>query len=179
VSEFFESYPWVLPGSALALLVSLLAARRLGAWLGVTRPVAGLMMLNVGVMLAATLTPPACGCPMEVVAVHGCGMSRIGLAPLSEVLALGVVTGNVIALIPLGFTIALVPRPRRRAAALALAIALPFAIELTQLVVVPLGRACEAGDVVDNLTGLVIGLVAGLLAPRLITGLRKWTSTTP
>ena len=73
--------------------------------------------------------------------------------------------------IPLGFAIAMVPRSRRKAAVLAAAVALPFVIEATQLVVTPLGRACQSADVVDNLTGLVLGLVAGAvvawLAPAL------------
>ena len=50
---------------------------------------------------------------------------------------------------------------------LAVALALPFAIEATQLVVIPLGRACQGADVIDNLTGLVIGLMAGAVLGRL------------
>ncbi len=44
------------------------------------------------------------------------------------------------------------------------AIALPFAIETIQLLLPVLDRACESADVVDNLTGLVIGLGGGVVA---------------
>ncbi len=69
--------------------------------------------------------------------------------------------------IPLGFAIALVPRSCRKAVVLAAAVALPFVIETTQLVVVALDRACQSADVVDNLTGLLVGLVAGAVVARL------------
>jgi hypothetical protein len=46
-------------------------------------------------------------------------------------------------------------------------VALPFAIEGFQLVVTPLGRACQSADMVDNLTGLVLGLGAGWVAGTL------------
>jgi glycopeptide antibiotics resistance protein len=66
--------------------------------------------------------------------------------------------------IPLGVTIALVPRSRRKVVVLIAAIALPFAIETAQLLLPVLDRACESADVVDNLTGLVVGLGGGVVA---------------
>ena len=50
------------------------------------------------------------------------------------------------------------------------AIVLPFAIETTQQLVLWLDRACESADVVDNLTGLAIGLAGGVVVRRLIDG---------
>jgi len=50
------------------------------------------------------------------------------------------------------------------------AIALSFAIETTQLLVLWLDRACQSADVVDNLTGLAIGLAGGIVARRLAAG---------
>ena len=47
---------------------------------------------------------------------------------------------------------------------------MPFLIEAVQLVATPLGRVCQSGDVVDNLTGLVIGLVAAAAYLRLRRG---------
>ena len=38
---------------------------------------------------------------------------------------------------------------------------LPLTIESIQLAATPLGRACQGGDVVDNLLGLALGLAAG------------------
>ena len=69
--------------------------------------------------------------------------------------------------IPLGATIGLLPGSRRKAAIVIAAIALPFAIETTQLLAPALDRACESADVVDNLSGLAIGLVGGVVAGRL------------
>ncbi len=54
-------------------------------------------------------------------------------------------------------------RRQHRAALAAAAAVLPVAIEVTQAVVVPLGRACQGGDVFDNLAGLVAGLALGLV----------------
>ena len=48
---------------------------------------------------------------------------------------------------------------------------LPFAIETIQLLATGLGRACQSSDVADNLTGLAIGLVIGVVARRLSGGL--------
>ena len=47
---------------------------------------------------------------------------------------------------------------------------LPASIELIQLLVPPLGRECQSADVIDNLTGLVVGLAAGVVA-RLLAGM--------
>jgi NhaP-type Na+/H+ or K+/H+ antiporter len=48
------------------------------------------------------------------------------------------------------------------------AVILPFAIEMIQLLATGLGRACQTSDVADNLTGLAIGLVVGVVARRLM-----------
>ena len=164
VIPFAESYPWLLPGAILALVAGIVASRPLARWLGVTRLVAGVMIVTVGVILAATLTPPGCTCASGLVAGRSCDLSRIGFPTPAELFAPTDVLGNVIGFIPLGFAIALVPRSRRKVAVLAAAIALPFAIEAIQLVVIPLGRACQSGDVIDNLTGLFLGLAAGTVA---------------
>ena len=75
---------------------------------------------------------------------------------------------NVLLFMPLGVSIAFMPRSRLKVAVLVAAIALPFAIETTQLLLPILDRGCQSADVIDNLTGLVLGLaggsVAGLLA---------------
>jgi glycopeptide antibiotics resistance protein len=66
--------------------------------------------------------------------------------------------------VPLGVMISLVPRSRRKAAIVVAAIALPFAIETTQMLLPVLDRACESADVIDNLTGLVLGFAGGSVA---------------
>jgi VanZ family protein len=71
--------------------------------------------------------------------------------------------------------IGLFPRSRRTAAVVIAAIALPFAIETIQLLLPVLDRACESADVVDNLTGLVLGLGGGVVAARLGRSLARRT----
>jgi glycopeptide antibiotics resistance protein len=83
---------------------------------------------------------------------------------MDELRTNGDALGNILMFIPLGVTISLVPGSRRKAAIVVAAIALPFAIETIQLLLPALDRACESADVVDNLTGLVIGLGGGSVA---------------
>ena len=47
------------------------------------------------------------------------------------------------------------------------AILLPIVIETIQAVVPALGRVCQSGDVVDNWTGLALGLAIGATAHAL------------
>jgi glycopeptide antibiotics resistance protein len=156
--------PWFLPGAAIALLVSLAVSGAVCRALRVRRPVAWAMVLSLGVILAATMTPQWEALAFGAQGPSSCDFSRIGLAPLSELLRFGDTSGNVLMFIPLGVTIALVPRSRRKVVVLIAAIALPFAIETAQLLLPVLDRACESADVVDNLTGLVVGLGGGVVA---------------
>jgi glycopeptide antibiotics resistance protein len=105
--------------------------------------------------------------------IGSCVLSRIGLPSPDEFSRSGDVFGNILMFVPLGFAIALIPRSRRKAAVLAAAVALPFVIEATQLLVVNLDRACESADVVDNLTGLVLGLAAGAVVAWLVPALGR------
>jgi hypothetical protein len=158
--------PWLVPGCLLALAVSTLASGRAARWLGVRRPVAWVLLMSAGVILAGTVTPLVVDHGPDLSIVRSCDLSRIGMAPIEELRWPGDVTGNIVMFIPLGFAVALVPRSRRKTAVLVAAVALPFAIEATQLLVTPLGRACQSADVVDNLTGLLLGLAAGAVVAR-------------
>jgi glycopeptide antibiotics resistance protein len=77
------------------------------------------------------------------------------------VLELGDVALNILMFIPLGVVMTLAPRSVPKAALLCGALALPFIIEVTQLFVTPLDRACQSADVIDNETGLAIGVIVG------------------
>jgi hypothetical protein len=131
--------------------------------------VAGLLILSIGIILAATLTPHANSGTVDVTL---CDLSRLGPAPFREYRRLNDTTLNVLVFVPLGVAIAVVPRTGHRAALLGAAIALPFAIETVQLVVPWLARGCESADVVDNLTGLLLGLAVGTVAKRARHGMR-------
>jgi glycopeptide antibiotics resistance protein len=126
------------------------------------------MVLSVGIIMAATLTPQGEALEFGVRGSSSCNLSRLGPIPLRDVLRLTEASINVLMFIPLGAAIGLVPRSRRRAAVVTAAIALPFAIETIQLLVPMLDRGCESADVVDNLTGLAIGLACGVVTSRLV-----------
>ena len=67
------------------------------------------------------------------------------------------------------------PEVERTYLCLGIALALPLTIETTQLLVPSLARGCQSGDVIDNLAGLLLGLVVGtgcrLIASRGSRGL--------
>lgn len=160
--------PWLLPGAAISVVVSIAASGAVGRALRVRRPVAWVMVLSLGIIMAATLTPQWEALAFGARGSSSCNLSRLGLAPLGELLRLTDTSLNVLMFIPLGATIGLVPRSRRKAAVVIAAIALPFAIESIQLLAPALDRACESADVIDNLSGLAIGLAGGVVARRLV-----------
>lgn len=142
----------------LALVVCGGLARRLG----VHRVVAWTSIVSLGAILAATLTPsPEALVLGSLAAPAGCDLSRIGPATWLEYFALGTAGLNVLLFIPLGVSIGLLPNSRAKVLVGICSVILPICIETIQLVVWPLGRACQSADVFDNLAGLTVGLAAG------------------
>jgi len=162
-----EVLPWFLPGVVIWVAVALVAGGRVGRTLGVRRAVALALIVSLGIILSATLTPLRGALDFGAVGSGSCDLSRVGFAPLRDLLRLNEASLNVLLFVPLGGSIAFLPRSRLNVIVVAAAIALPFAIEATQLVVLWLDRACESADVVDNLTGLAIGLGGGIVMRRL------------
>jgi len=161
--------PWFLPGLAVSILLALALAAPLARLLRVGRPLAGAIFVAFGIVVAATLTPLRG--TFNFAAVGGtCDLSRIGLAPLGALLHVDDTSLNIVLFVPLGITIGLVAALRPRIALLAVAIALPFLIETTQLLVPALERGCQSADVFDNLTGLGLGLLAGVVGRWLLAG---------
>jgi hypothetical protein len=163
--------PWFLPGVAVAIGVGLAFGSRVGRMLG-TRPLLGwALILSLGVVLSATLTPrngPETGSGRT----SSCDFERIGPAAVEDLLVVNDTSLNVLLFVPLGVTIGAIPRPRRMAILLVGAAMLPFAIEWAQLLAPDLNRACETADIADNLTGLAAGLVVGILSSRVVGSLR-------
>ena len=120
-------------------------------------------MAGTGLIVAATLTPFV-GTSSEAPISGLCDLSRLGFAPLSRLVRVGDESLNVLLFIPLGLAIGLLPASSARRALVLGGLALPFLVELTQALVPPLGRGCESADVIDNLSGLLIGLAIGLVA---------------
>lgn len=141
----------------LALVLCGWAARRLGTG----RVVAWLLIASIGVILAATLAPQPFGVESHPSGIITCDLSRIGPASLATYLKFNDPALNIVLFFPLGVALGQLDRRQHRGRLIAAAVMLPFVIELTQALVVPLGRACQGGDVFDNLTGLFVGLVIG------------------
>ncbi|MDQ1324405.1 MAG: hypothetical protein QG587_1741 [Chloroflexota bacterium] len=127
-----------------------------------------LVLANLGVILALTLTPIHWPVDPRVGAAGGvtCDISRIGPASIDVYLAVRDPTLNVLVFTPLGVLIGQLDRRQHRGLLVAAAVMLPLGIELVQALVAPLGRACQGGDVFDNLAGLLIGIAIGVVWRR-------------
>jgi hypothetical protein len=161
---FLRDYVGFVPGLVVSLVVALLFGGAVGRRLGTSRWLGTALLLSVGLVLAATVTPSREAILFGEQGAGTCGFSRVGLAPLWQLTRVDAVSLNVLLFVPLGLTIALLPPSRGRTGVLIGAFLLPFAVELTQLLVVSLGRICQSADVVDNLTGLAVGLLVGWAA---------------
>jgi hypothetical protein len=168
LAESLRDYAGFGPGIAVSLAVSLMTCGYIGRALGIARVHGWALLMSLGVVLSATLTPSREAILFGAQGSGTCDLSRIGLASWWELSHLDDASLNILLFAPLGVSIALCPRSRAKVVVLACAFLLPVSIELIQLVAVALGRECQSADVVDNLTGLVLGLaggsVAGLLA---------------
>ena len=162
--------PWLLPGLTAAAAVGIFVSGWLGRRIGTGRALAWALFVSFGLVFAATLPPLRDGLNLAAGSVGSCDLSRLGLAPIDELLRIGDTSLNVVLFMPLGLAIGLIPGSRRRNVILILAILSPFAIETWQLVLPILGRGCQSADVIDNLTGLVIGAVIGAGARILGSG---------
>jgi hypothetical protein len=167
--------PWLVPGVLLSAVIGLVVAGPLGRALRAATPIAWLLVVSVGTIVSATLTP----IPGPLEQTGSCDFQRVGLIPLSLLLRPNEASLNVLLFVPLGFSIGLLPWTRRTAWLVAGAVALPLAIEIVQSLVIVLGRGCQSADVFDNLTGLLIGLGIGTTLHLLASPLRPGTGTRP
>lgn len=157
----FSGLPWLVPGLLVSVVVAAVLGGAVGRRFGTGPWVGRALIMAIGLILAATLTPDASGLAGE----HGpatCDLRRWTLIPLRTFLAFDDASLNVFLFMPLGLVLAALPRRTRGWSILAAAGA-PVVIETLQLLLPAIGRGCESADVVDNLTGLVAGLLIGLL----------------
>ena len=155
--------PWFWPGVAISVVLGALAADRLGRALGIGRAHAAMLVVTTGIIVAATLTPLRPALTSGAVGSGVCDLSRIGPPPFRDLIGLNDTTLNLVLFAPFGAAIALLPRSLRRGALLAVAVAGPFLIETIQWLAPVLDRGCQSADVVDNLSGLAGGVIAGTL----------------
>jgi glycopeptide antibiotics resistance protein len=159
VPRIFVFIPWFVPGLALSVVLALVFGSMVGRWLRAPFVVAFVLILSAGAVVSATLTP----IPGPTEPFGSCDLGRVGLAPLSTLVRLNEVSLNVLLFVPLGVAVALLPRSRRGLAVTALALASPVLIEAMQAVVPVLGRGCQSSDVIDNVTGLLVGWTGAVL----------------
>jgi hypothetical protein len=148
-----------LPGLGASLVVAFILGGAVRRTLGAGPLLSWALIVSLGLILSATITPTQEAIQGRA-GMAGCDLFRVGLARLHEVLEFGD-TGLNVLFVPLGAAIGLLPRSRRKAAIVVAAFALPFAIERVQLLAPLLHRGCQSADVIDNLTGLAIGLAGG------------------
>jgi hypothetical protein len=163
---------WFWPGVILALPLALLVARPVARALR-TRPWLGwLLAYSVAVILVATLTPIHRRPGADLAALRTCDLSRLWFAAPSDLTRLNDISLNVALFVPLGLAIAWLPASPRKVAVAVAAVCAPFAIEALQYALPILSRGCQSGDVIDNLTGLAVGLavgsIVGWLASRVV-----------
>jgi hypothetical protein len=168
--EYLGDFAWFWPGVMLSIALGLAIGGRAAQALRVPRAIATALILGVGLIASATLTPSREALTQGAIGTGTCQIGRIGPASIAELLSFGDPTFNVLLFVPLGVAIGLFPVSRWMAALVMAAAILPFAIEAIQLLATGLGRGCQSSDVADNLTGLVIGLVMGVVARRLTGG---------
>lgn len=155
--------PWFLPGLAIFVLLGFATARPFARLLRAHVALAFAQVVGFGIIISATLTPLRG--QFNLAAVGGtCDLSRMGLAPIHDLLRIDDTSLNIVMFIPLGIALGLLGRSRRKVLLIGAAAALPFVIETTQLLVPAIERGCQSADVIDNLTGLVVGLALGTLA---------------
>jgi hypothetical protein len=154
--------PWLVPGIVLSALGATALAPAVGRWLRAPTLQAWLLLLGVGIVASATLTPiPGDGTPFAF-----CDTRRLGPPPLTDLLRVSTASLNVLLFIPLGLAVGLLPRSERSTMVAGATLALPFVVEIAQSLLPALGRGCQTGDMVDNVIGLLLGFVIGRVLTR-------------
>lgn len=165
-----------VPLAAVALLVTVIVALALGGAvarrLHTSWAVAALLLFGFGFVISATLMPTAAALDGHV-SDGACDLRRLGLPPLRDLVQVTDSSLNVLLFVPLGIALGLLPRSRAAAVVTIAAVLLTFVVESVQLVLVGLGRDCQAEDIVTNLLGLGIGIGLGALAGVLIRPLLR------
>lgn len=160
VFRYLAGVPLLWPGVVIAVALAGALGDRLGRRLKAPRSIGALFIFSLGLIASATLTPSPQALLSGADGSGTCDLRRFGLAPLSEILALHDAGFNVLLYLPLGVALGLLPWRRPTAGWWLLALGLAPAVELIQLVVTPLDRTCQSSDMIDNLTGLIVGTVA-------------------
>ena len=161
LSESLDLFLWSLPGLLLWSALALFISGRVSTFLETKRWIAFLLLVNLGLIVALTLSPTTLAVDGAVASSGTCDLSRVlPLAPGELVQDFDAVV-NILLFTSIGFLLALLPLTQRNRIVVASAFLLTFGIELVQLLLPAIGRGCESADMVDNTLGLLIGLAVG------------------
>lgn len=152
LDDFWPTLSWTV---VVAIAAGLVASRAATS----TRPRTVLWFTTALVPVAFTWTPAA---------LRGTPGCHWGLLPWEVASSTGAqeVFYNILLFVPAGTAAWLLPVGAPRLAALCVGLLIPPAIEAVQLTLPMLNRACQAGDILNNMLGVLIGwcLVAGAVA---------------
>ena len=161
--SFLSAVPLFPLVMGIVMVASASLAPAVGRRLGARTGVAFLLLASLGLVLTATLLPTS-----DAMAGFGstgsCDLTRVGFPTISEVRVDSDTRLNLLLFLPFGLAIGLLPVGGASMALAGGALVLPFLVEGLQLTIPVLGRGCQTSDVVDNLAGLCVGLVVGLIA---------------
>ena len=166
---FVENVPLFLPAFLVAVVAAVVLTPTIAPMLASRRWPTFLLIVSIGLIGAATLTPLQSALDGVLLHPGTCDLRRVGLSDLIfGGLRWNDARLNVLLFMPLGVAIGLLRPSRRRLVLLAVAALSPIVIELTQMLAVQLGRGCQLADVVDNLIGLAMGFGVGIVGSRLL-----------
>jgi VanZ like family len=164
LTQELRDYVGFGPGVAISLVVSLVACGYVSRALTISKAHGWALLMSLGVILAATITPSREAILFGAQGSGTCDLGRIGPGSWWELTHLDDASLNILLFVPLGIALGLLPRSHTKLVIVMGGFMLPVAIELFQLVVVRLGRECQSSDIVDNLCGLLLGLLVGSVA---------------
>ena len=162
IVQYLSDYALLWPGVLITTVVAIVLGGPVARRLRTATPVGFLLLFGFGLIASATLTPSRDALRFGAVGSGVCDLTRIGPVPLADLLHFQDPAFNVALYLPLGIAIGMLPGGWARRWLIVAGLLLAPAIELTQLLVRPLGRACQTSDMSDNITGLLIGLVRRL-----------------
>ena len=175
IADFAGNVTWFLPGTVLSIVAGYVLRHRVARFLGGSDALGWALVVAIGIIAAATLTPLREGTGEAPGAVSGCDFSRVGFASIRVILRGDDPLRNIVLFMPLGAVLAFVPGRLRKTTLLATAGLTPVFIEVSQLVLTPLHRACQSADVFDNDLGLLIGFAVGAGLGAMVASIRDRT----
>lgn len=167
--QIFPGYPGFIPGAFIALAIAVTLNGWISKLLHIGRMLAASIIICLGVIVSATLTTGSESAFFESSNYISCDLTRISLIPLHTLLTFNESSLNIILFIPLGLVIGLLPKSTCKTLVLAFAFILPFIIEIIQFSIPEINRTCQSADVVDNLSGLGIGLILTVITRQVIS----------